>query len=190
MEPRIISGKLISRSLSRRVYVLPGFGQFYASSQGSREIIERVRIYMELLKIKIWREKDEWNCSAQLCFAALSKRLISDACQMLIFGPVRGQANLHATQAIRFQLFNSIITVPIHTCPSFYFLPAPVNPCGGNDQLVLQKMAERSEAKSAKRSFASKKFLQFDAKLRFAQPFLAKLKWTIIWPFSSQGLIF
>ena len=36
--------------------------------------------------------------------------------------------------------------------------------------IIFLKMAERSEAKSAKRSFASKnlKFLIFDAKLRFA----------------------
>jgi len=57
-------------------------------------------------------------------------------------------------------------------------------------------MAERSEAKSAKRSFASKyfKFLfltrSFASRflLRFAQPFLAKFKWTINWSLSPQGL--
>jgi len=49
-----------------------------------------------------------------------------------------------------------------------------LNPCGESDQLIvnllLLKMAERSEAKSAKRSFASKIKIRdiFDAKLRFA----------------------
>jgi len=57
-------------------------------------------------------------------------------------------------------------------------------------------MDERSEAKSAKRSFASKyfKFLFLTRSfaslffLRFAQPFLAKFKWTINWSLSPQGL--
>ena len=57
-------------------------------------------------------------------------------------------------------------------------------------------MAERSEAKSAKRSFASKYFKfafltrSFASRflLRFAQPFLAKFKWTINWSLSPQGL--
>jgi len=57
-------------------------------------------------------------------------------------------------------------------------------------------MAERSEAKKAKRSFASKikisiiltqsfasRFL-----LRFAKPFLGKLNRTINWPLYQQGL--
>jgi len=57
-------------------------------------------------------------------------------------------------------------------------------------------MAERSEAKSAKRRFATKylkilfltrcfasRFL-----LRFAQPFLAKFKLTTNWSLSPQGL--
>jgi len=56
-------------------------------------------------------------------------------------------------------------------------------------------MAERGEAKRAKRSFASKiKLKYFDAKLcfalklRFAQPFLAKFNWTINWLLSPQEL--
>jgi len=57
------------------------------------------------------------------------------------------------------------------------------------------KMAERSEAKSAKRSFASKYFKfsfltrSFASRflLRFAQPFLATFKWTINWSLSPQG---
>jgi len=59
------------------------------------------------------------------------------------------------------------------------------------------KMAERSEAKSAKRSFASKylNFLfltrSFASRflLRFAQPFLAKNQMTTTLSLSSQGLI-
>jgi len=57
-------------------------------------------------------------------------------------------------------------------------------------------MAERSEAKSAKRSFASKDiiFFIFDAKLSFAlfaslrPAILALLKWTTNWSFYPQGL--
>ena len=49
-----------------------------------------------------------------------------------------------------------------------------VYPCGESDQLIgnllTPKIAERSEAKSAKRSFVSKIKIRdnFDAKLRFA----------------------
>ena len=58
-------------------------------------------------------------------------------------------------------------------------------------------MAERSEANSAKQSFASKYYIKIFLtrsfasrfKLRFAQPFLAKFKWTINWSLSPQGLM-
>jgi len=58
------------------------------------------------------------------------------------------------------------------------------------------KMADRSEAKSAKRSFASKYFkFKFLARsfasrflLRFAQPFLATLKKQLIGHFPRKGL--
>ena len=58
-------------------------------------------------------------------------------------------------------------------------------------------MAERSEAKSVKRSFASKIKVQniltrsFASrfKLRFAQPFLAKLKRSTYWQISQKGLM-
>ena len=61
---------------------------------------------------------------------------------------------------------------------------------------ISLKMAEQSEAKRAKRSFASKYFKiwlltrSFASRflLRFAQPFLAKFKWTINWSLSPQGL--
>jgi len=48
-----------------------------------------------------------------------------------------------------------------------------MNPCRDSDQLIVNlnfaKMAERSEAKSAKRSFASNILIFiFDTKLRFA----------------------
>jgi len=57
-------------------------------------------------------------------------------------------------------------------------------------------MAERSEAKNAKRSFASKYFKfsfltrSFASRfwLRFAHPFLAKFNWTTYWSLSPQGL--
>ena len=57
-------------------------------------------------------------------------------------------------------------------------------------------MAEQSEAKSAKRSFASKNqnLRYFDAKLRYAllaslrSVFLAKFKWTNNWSIYPQGL--
>ena len=57
-------------------------------------------------------------------------------------------------------------------------------------------MAERSEAKSAKRSFASKYYWflfltrSFASRLllRFAQPFIVTFKWTINWSLSPQGL--
>ena len=59
-------------------------------------------------------------------------------------------------------------------------------------------MAERCEAKGGERSFASKNFYfsfltrSFASRflLRFAQPFLAKFKWTINWSLSPQGLNF
>jgi len=58
-------------------------------------------------------------------------------------------------------------------------------------------MVERSEAKSVKLSFASKikirdiltRNFASHFLLRFAQPFLAKFKWTINWSLSPQGLI-
>ena len=62
--------------------------------------------------------------------------------------------------------------------------------------LFSLKMAERSEAKSAKRSFASKKldFLIFDAKLRFAllasfRSVIFKRKWSdqLIGHFARRG---
>ena len=57
-------------------------------------------------------------------------------------------------------------------------------------------MAERSEAKRVKRSFASKyleiRFLtrSFASRfqLRYAQPFLARFKWTTNWSLYPQGL--
>jgi len=59
-------------------------------------------------------------------------------------------------------------------------------------------MAERSEAKNAKRSFASKVKIRkiltrsFASRylLRFAQPFSAKMKLTINWSLYLQGLRF
>jgi hypothetical protein len=53
--------------------------------------------------------------------------------------------------------------------------------------LIPLRMAERSEVKSAKRSFASKylKFALFS--LRYGQPFLAKLKRTANWSLYPQG---
>jgi len=61
---------------------------------------------------------------------------------------------------------------------------------------VSLKISERSEVKSAKRSFALKyslfRFLtrSFASRflLRYAQPFLAKLNWTINFSLSQQGL--
>jgi len=51
-------------------------------------------------------------------------------------------------------------------------------------------MAERSEARKreAKLRLKISFIFIFDAKLRFAQPFLAKFKWTTNWSFSPQGL--
>jgi len=50
-------------------------------------------------------------------------------------------------------------------------------------------MAERSEAKSEKQIFASKIKIsnKKNKKYRYAQPFLAKLKWTIYWSLSRKG---
>jgi len=59
-------------------------------------------------------------------------------------------------------------------------------------------MAERSEAKCAKRSFASKYFIflfltrSFSSRflIRLAQSFLAKINQTTNWSLSPQGLTF
>jgi len=49
-------------------------------------------------------------------------------------------------------------------------------------------MAERSEDSPQTSNFDDQNKRYFDADLRFAQPFLAQLKWTIITPLSPQVL--